>query len=42
MSKNPVCKNWLKGVFSEYANPDLVEKEKRAWEHAMVEKHSNV
>lgn len=38
----PAYKNGLKGVFSEYANPDLVEKEKYAWEHAMVEKHDNV
>ncbi|MBO4334225.1 MAG: hypothetical protein J5846_00110 [Desulfovibrio sp.] len=41
-STKPVCKSELKGVFSEYANPDFVEKEKLAWEHTMVEKHGNV
>ncbi|MBQ9536287.1 MAG: hypothetical protein IJU79_00695 [Desulfovibrionaceae bacterium] len=41
-STKPPCKNVLKGIFSEYANQDLVEKEKLVWEHAMVEKHGNV
>ena len=32
----------LRGALSQYANPDLIGKEKSAWERAAVEKHGNL
>lgn len=32
----------MRGILSEYANPDLAKKEKGAWEHAMVEKYGSL
>ena len=32
----------LRGVLSEYANLDLMEQEKSAWERAVVEKYGNL
>ncbi len=32
----------MRGVLTQYANPVLAEKEKGAWERAMVEKYGNV
>ena len=29
------------GIFSKYANPDLIPLEKDAWRNAAVEKHAN-
>ena len=37
-----VQKNGLRGILSQYANPDLIKMEKGAWAHAMVDKHDNV
>ena len=34
-------KKGVRGILSQYADPALQEKEKGAWEHAMVEKHGN-
>ena len=34
-------KKSMRGILSEYADPKLAEKEKGAWERAMVEKHGN-
>ncbi len=34
-------KSSLAGVFAEYANPDLIEKEKEAWAMAVVDKYAN-
>ena len=34
-------KRGMRGVLAQYASPALAEKEKGAWEHAMVEKHGN-
>lgn len=31
----------MRGILSEYADPELAAKEKGAWERAMVEKHGN-
>ena len=31
----------LRGVLSSYANSSLINSEKDAWEHAMVEKYGN-
>ena len=31
----------MRGVLAQYANPVLAEKEKGAWERAMVEKYGN-
>ena len=31
-------KRGMRGILSKYANPELREKEKGAWEHATVEK----
>lgn len=33
-------KTSLRGVLSEYANPDLMEREEGAWERAATEKYS--
>lgn len=32
----------MRGILAQYANPVLAEKEKGAWERAMVEKHGDV
>ena len=32
----------VRGILHQYANADLQEKEKGAWEHAMVEKYGAV
>ncbi len=40
-TKTEAKKPSLAGVFSQYANPALIEKEKEAWAMAMVEKHEN-
>ena len=34
-------KKGMRGILSQYANQSLSEKEKDAWERAMVEKHGN-
>ena len=34
-------KTSLRGIFSEYANPDLVSGKKHAWRKAVVKKHEN-
>lgn len=31
----------MKGALAEYANPELIEKEKGAWQRAMVKKYGN-
>lgn len=31
----------LMGIFSDYANPELIPLEEGAWERAVVEKHEN-
>ena len=31
----------IRGIISRHANPSLIEKEKGAWERAMVENHGN-
>lgn len=31
----------IRGILSQHANTSLIEKEKGAWERAMVEKHGN-
>ena len=31
----------MRGILSKYADPTLAEKEKGAWERAMVEKYGN-
>lgn len=33
-------KKSMRGVLGHFANPALIEKEKGAWERAMVEKHN--
>ena len=42
--KNDFSKNAhsMKGFLKNYANPDLAEQEKGAWERAAVEKHGNL
>lgn len=35
-------KKGMRGVLEAYSDPALAEKEKGAWEHAMVEKYGNV
>ena len=35
------AKKGIRGILSHYADPSLKEKEKGAWERAMVEKHGN-
>lgn len=35
-------KKGVRGILAQYANPALVEKEKGAWERAVVEKYDNV
>lgn len=37
-----VRKKGIRGVLAQYANPELREKEKGAWERAAVEKYGNV
>ena len=37
----PVNKKGLRGVLAEYAKPELIGKEKEAWEHAVVQKYDN-
>lgn len=37
-----VRKKGMRGVLAQYANPELREKEKGAWERAAVEKYGNV
>ena len=37
-----LCKNDLRGIFAEYANPRLVEKEHDAWEQAVAEKYGHL
>ena len=32
----------MRGCLSEYARPDAMDKEKGAWERAMVDKYGNV
>ena len=32
----------IRGILSSYANPSLAEKEKGAWERAVVNKYGNV
>ena len=32
----------LRGILAQYADPTLAEKEKGAWERAVIEKHGNV
>ena len=34
-------KKGMRGILSKYANPELKEKEKGAWERATVEKYGN-
>ena len=34
-------KKGMRGVLAKYANPELKEKEKGAWERAAVEKYGN-
>lgn len=34
-------KSGICGILAQYANSDLVEKEKGAWERAMVEKYGD-
>ena len=36
-----VRKKGMRGVLAQYANPELREKEKSAWERAVVEKYGN-
>ena len=36
-----VRKKGMRGVLSQYANPELRAKEKNAWEHAVVEKYGD-
>ena len=36
-----VRKQSMRGVLAQYANPELREKEKGAWERAVVEKYGN-
>ena len=32
----------MRGILAQYADPALAEREKGAWEHAVVEKYGNV
>ena len=34
-------KEGMRGILSQYANPSLAEREKGAWERAVVEKYGN-
>ena len=36
-----IGKKGIRGILSKYADPQLAEKEKDAWERAAVEKHGN-
>ena len=36
-----VRKKGMRGVLAQYANPELREKEKGAWERAVAEKYGN-
>ena len=36
-----IQKKSMRGILAEYADQALIEKEKGAWEHAMVEKYGN-
>ncbi len=40
-SKATSVKQGIRGILSRFADPALIEKEKGAWERAMVEKHGN-
>ena len=35
-------KKQMRGILSEYANPNLIEEEKNAWERASVNKYGNI
>ena len=37
-----VKKNSMRGVLAQYANPELAQNEKEAWERAVVEKYGNI
>ena len=37
-----IQKKGMRGALARYANPSLAEKEKGAWERAVVEKYGNV
>ena len=37
--ETPVRKKSLRGALAQYADPTLAEREKGAWERAMVDKH---
>ena len=34
-------KKGMRGILAEYADPNLAQKEKSAWEQAMIEKYGN-
>ncbi len=37
-----VRRNGMRGALAQYANPELREKEKGAWERAVAEKYGNI
>ncbi len=37
-----VHRNGMRGALAQYANPELREKEKGAWERAVAEKYGNI
>ena len=40
-STTAVAKKGIRGILSQYADPSLQEKEKGAWERAVVEKYGD-
>ena len=38
----PIQRKGMRGALAQYADPALAEKEKGAWEHAVVEKYGHV
>ena len=37
-----IGKKKMRGALSQYADPDLAEKEKEAWEHEAVKKYGDI
>lgn len=38
----PAVKKGMRGALAEYANPNLAEKERGAWEQAVVKRYGNL
>ena len=39
--EKPIRKKGIRGILAQYADPDLVKKEKGAWERLIIEKYGN-